>query len=75
MEMPKGMEGLDSLWNSDVITLRSYSLLRQPGQKIEIKPLPYPMDGLEPVISEENVNIHYDGHHQAYVDDLNDLLP
>lgn len=36
--------------------------------------LPYPKDGLLPHITEETINYHYGKHHQAYVDNLNNLL-
>ena len=35
--------------------------------------LDYPLDGLEPVISKEALDIHYFKHHQAYVNNLNKL--
>ena len=34
--------------------------------------LPYAYDALEPHISEETLRFHYDKHHKAYVDGLND---
>jgi len=37
--------------------------------------LPYANDGLEPVISENTLNFHYGKHHQAYVNNLNNLVP
>lgn len=39
-----------------------------------LPPLPYAMDALEPVISAETLSFHYDKHHKAYVDKLNELL-
>ena len=36
--------------------------------------LPYSNDGLEPVISENTMNFHYGKHHQAYVNNLNNLV-
>ena len=36
--------------------------------------LPYPKDGLAPYISEETMMYHYEKHHQAYVDKLNQLI-
>lgn len=40
-----------------------------------LPPLPYPMDALEPHISRETIHYHYEKHHQAYVDRLNQLNP
>lgn len=37
--------------------------------------LPYAMDALAPVISQETLEYHYAKHHQAYVTNLNNLLP
>jgi Fe-Mn family superoxide dismutase len=36
--------------------------------------LPYSLKELEPVISEEIMNIHYHKHHQGYVDKLNEII-
>lgn len=33
--------------------------------------LPYPTGALSPVISERTLRLHYDNHHQAYIDALN----
>lgn len=37
--------------------------------------LPYAHDALAPVISEETIKFHYGKHHQAYVNNLNGLIP
>ena len=37
--------------------------------------LPYPKDALDPVISARTLEFHYGKHLQAYVDNLNKLLP
>ncbi len=42
--------------------------------KFELPPLPYAIDALEPVISAETLNFHYGKHHQAYVNNLNNLI-
>lgn len=43
--------------------------------KFELKALPYAPDALEPVISKETIGFHHGKHLQAYVDNLNKLLP
>lgn len=37
--------------------------------------LPYTMDALTPIISQETMEYHYGKHHQAYVNNLNKLIP
>ncbi len=41
----------------------------------ELTPLPYALDALEPVISARTLSFHHGKHLQAYVDNLNKLLP
>ncbi|GIX34337.1 MAG: superoxide dismutase [Fe] [Lysobacteraceae bacterium] len=41
---------------------------------IELPPLPYARDALEPHISAETIDYHYGKHHQAYVTNLNNLI-
>lgn len=41
----------------------------------ELPPLPFAMDALEPFISKETLEFHYGKHHQAYVNNLNNLVP
>jgi len=36
--------------------------------------LPYSYNALEPFIDEETMRVHHDGHHAAYVKNLNDVL-
>ena len=36
--------------------------------------LPYPKDALAPYISEETMSYHYEKHHHAYADKLNQLI-
>lgn len=40
----------------------------------QLPDLPYPRNGLAPVISEETLNFHYGKHHNAYVTNLNKLI-
>ena len=37
--------------------------------------LPYAKDALAPVVSAETIEYHYGKHHQAYVTNLNNLIP
>jgi len=41
----------------------------------ELPPLPYELNALEPHISQETLEYHYGKHHQAYVTNLNNLVP
>jgi Fe-Mn family superoxide dismutase len=40
----------------------------------KLPPLPYALNALEPYISEEIMNLHYNKHHNAYVTNLNAAL-
>lgn len=40
----------------------------------QLPPLPYDKNALEPHISRETLEYHYDRHHRAYVDKLNGLI-
>ncbi|OJV39020.1 MAG: superoxide dismutase [Bacteroidales bacterium 36-12] len=43
--------------------------------KFTLPELPYAHDALAPVISAETISFHYGKHHQAYVNNLNNLVP
>src|SRR5438046_406844 len=43
-------------------------------KKHTLPPLPYAMDALAPIISKETLEYHYGKHHQAYVNNLNNLI-
>ena len=43
--------------------------------KHELPDLPYAMNALAPHISAETLEFHYGKHHQAYVNNLNNLIP
>ena len=43
--------------------------------KHELPPLPWPIDALEPYISKQTLEFHHGKHHQAYVNNLNNLIP
>lgn len=49
--------------------------MRPDNGQFEMIQLPYGQDALSPVISEETIAYHYGKHLQAYVDNLNALLP
>jgi len=40
----------------------------------ELPKLPYALNALEPIISQETLEYHYGKHHQAYVNNLNNLI-
>lgn len=44
-------------------------------EKFELMTLPYATDALAPVISQETISYHHGKHLQAYVNNLNALLP
>lgn len=44
-------------------------------QKFELMSLPYAVNALEPVISQKTISFHHGKHLQAYVNNLNALLP
>lgn len=44
------------------------------SNKFELPKLPYALNALEPIISKEIMDIHYNKHHQAYVTNLNIAL-
>ncbi len=41
---------------------------------VQLPPLPYPENALEPVISARTIEFHYGKHHQGYVNNLNKLI-
>ena len=41
---------------------------------LELPPLPYERDALEPHMSKETLDFHYAKHHQTYVDKANGML-
>lgn len=48
--------------------------MTQQEQQYQLPSLPYEMGDLEPFISAEIMNLHYNKHHQAYVNNLNKAL-
>ena len=45
---------------------------KAPAEVVQ-KPLPYALNALEPVLSERQMEIHYEKHHVAYIRNLNTL--
>ena len=39
--------------------------------RVQLKPLPYEMGALEPIMSGTTIDFHYGKHHRAYVNNLN----
>ncbi len=46
----------------------------RPRATIELPPLPYAENALEPVISAQTIGFHYGKHHRAYVDNVNKMV-
>lgn len=44
------------------------------GDVVKLPPLPYKLSALQPIISEEIMNLHYNKHHQAYIDNYNKVM-
>jgi Fe-Mn family superoxide dismutase len=47
---------------------------RTGNSAIQLPPLPYKKDALEPYISQKTLEFHYGKHHQGYVNKLNTLI-
>jgi Fe-Mn family superoxide dismutase len=41
----------------------------------ELPKLPYALDALQPFLSKQTLEFHYGKHHQAYINNLNNLIP
>ena len=55
------------------IVRRAFSTASSQPKLVELKPLPYDLGALEPVISGEIMDFHYGKHHRTYVNNLNSL--
>ncbi len=55
-------------------TLSSVFYLGEKHMTHVLPKLPYAMDALQPYISKETLEYHYGKHHQAYVNNLNNLI-
>ncbi len=55
-------------------TLAGGQAAAQAPAAIELPPLPYADQALDPVISSRTIGFHYGKHHKAYVDNLNKLI-
>ncbi len=49
--------------------------LKSKVMAFELPKLPYKPDALSPFLSAETIEFHYGKHHQAYVNNLNGLVP
>src|ERR1035437_4567821 len=49
--------------------------LNRRAVMIQLPPLPFAKDALSPHISAETIEYHYGKHHQAYVNNLNQIIP
>jgi Fe-Mn family superoxide dismutase len=45
-----------------------------PAAKISQTPLPYELNGLEPVLTQQQMDYHYNRHHKTYVTKYNEKL-
>ncbi|MCC7556024.1 MULTISPECIES: superoxide dismutase [Methanoculleus] len=54
-----------------MITMAVQKMAPASLKKYELPPLPYAPDALEPHISKEQLSLHHDKHHQAYVTGAN----
>ncbi|KAK7278564.1 hypothetical protein RJT34_23596 [Clitoria ternatea] len=54
--------------------VNSINLLIKDGPKVnakfELKPPPYPLDALEPIMSQQTLEFHWGKHHRTYVENL-----
>jgi Fe-Mn family superoxide dismutase len=53
--------------------MKKNKLILRSNTMFELPKLPYAMDALQPHISKETLEYHYGKHHQAYVNNLNNL--
>lgn len=58
-----------------VFTLPFRSAFLEAESRINMPSLPYAMNALSPVISEETMNYHYGKHLKGYIDNVNRLIP
>lgn len=47
---------------------------RKLVRRLQVKPLPFELDALEPVISAETMDAHYNGHYRNYIKKYNRLI-
>ncbi len=57
------------------LTTVSFNQIKAEIMKFELFQLPYATNALEPVISQQTVEFHYGKHVQAYINNLNNLIP
>ncbi|XVE63814.1 hypothetical protein DITRI_Ditri07aG0050800 [Diplodiscus trichospermus] len=74
--LPSQSQGLRGSTRSFPLTKPQRRFSRKAGSnlitaKFELKPPPYPMNALEPHMSQATFEYHWGKHHRAYVDNLN----
>ena len=52
-----------------------HAALAQEKNPLVLAPLPFEQSALEPFVSSQTLTFHYGKHHQAYVNNLNNLVP
>ncbi|KAK8468153.1 hypothetical protein PHAVU_007G240600 [Phaseolus vulgaris] len=62
--------GTFKLWKKESRCIRKAGRIEITA-KFELKPPPYPLNALEPIMSQETLEYHWGKHHRTYVDNLN----
>ncbi|XP_004508271.1 superoxide dismutase [Fe], chloroplastic [Cicer arietinum] len=74
--LPSHSNGFQNLASTFKFSNNQARCIRKAGAtkvtaKFELKPPPYPLNALEPIMSQETFEYHWGKHHRAYVDNLN----
>lgn len=65
---------LPSQWKSKLFPKRKNVKIAKVISKLELKPLPYALESLEPHMSRETLEHHWGRHHREHVEALNQLI-
>ncbi|KAK7355318.1 hypothetical protein VNO80_14572 [Phaseolus coccineus] len=72
--LPRQIQGFSlgtfKLWKKESRCIRKAGRIEITA-KFELKPPPYPLNALEPIMSQETLEYHWGKHHRTYVDNLN----